>query len=398
MPFVAAGAGLCLLSLTADQQVVTAAGEGWPGRPNRSTEPPRYRTICRVDLEKLNAPERALREAFARGDLVDLTRARSVRGRTVRAEVIAALLLGAVPPEPGRVAAVRLHGSRVAGTLALAHATITGPAELAGPGGAARQPARRRRRPAGAAGHRRRRVPAGRGRGRRHHRAGRRRPPAPGGPGTERLQADGGGRVPGPVRLQRGGEVALTDALARERERRALLPWYSRAWSWLQEITVGYGYRPLRATGWLAVFLLLGALVFGLHHPPPLPGTPHPAFNSFIYTVDLLVPLISLGLRSSYDPQCRALAGLPAHRGRLDLRHHHRGRDTPGAAPPVARRSPGRGRRRLRRPYAGPGARRPAPARTGRWRPRRCARTPAAAGRSSSRGRRGRWPAPRRGP
>lgn len=91
--------------------------------------------------------------------------------------------------------------------------------------------------------------------------------------------------------------------LAKERERRTLLPWYGRAWSWLQEVTVGYGYRPLRATAWLAAFLALGTLAFGLHHPPPLQATPHPAFNPFIYTVDLVVPLVGLGLRDAYDPQ-----------------------------------------------------------------------------------------------
>jgi hypothetical protein len=80
------------------------------------------------------------------------------------------------------------------------------------------------------------------------------------------------------------GEVSLTDA-------------------WVQEVTVGYGYRPLRPAGWLAGFLGLGTLAFGLHHPPPLAGTAHPAFNPFIYTVDLLVPLVNLGLRDSYDPQ-----------------------------------------------------------------------------------------------
>ena len=91
--------------------------------------------------------------------------------------------------------------------------------------------------------------------------------------------------------------------LAKERERRAQLPWYGRAWSWLQEVTVGYGYRPLRATAWLAVFLALGTLVFGLHHPPPFQGAAHPTFNPFIYAVDLLVPLVNLGMRNSYDPQ-----------------------------------------------------------------------------------------------
>jgi hypothetical protein len=51
------------------------------------------------------------------------------------------------------------------------------------------------------------------------------------------------------------------------------------------------------------VFLALGMLAFGLHHPPPFQAAPHPAFNPFIYTVDLLVPLVSLGMRNSYDPQ-----------------------------------------------------------------------------------------------
>ncbi|MGH3263369.1 MAG: hypothetical protein ACRDNS_15405 [Trebonia sp.] len=68
-------------------------------------------------------------------------------------------------------------------------------------------------------------------------------------------------------------------------------------------VTVGYGFRPLRAGAWLAVFLAFATLVFGLHHPPALPGTPHPAFNPFIYSLDLLVPLVNFGLRGAYDPQ-----------------------------------------------------------------------------------------------
>jgi hypothetical protein len=91
--------------------------------------------------------------------------------------------------------------------------------------------------------------------------------------------------------------------LARERDRRAHMPWYGRPWSLLQEVAVGYGYRPLRAGAWLVAFLATGTLVFGLHHPPSLPGAPHPAFNPFIYTVDLLVPLVNLGMRTAYDPQ-----------------------------------------------------------------------------------------------
>lgn len=96
---------------------------------------------------------------------------------------------------------------------------------------------------------------------------------------------------------------ARTVLLARERECRRQLPWYGRAWSLLQEITVGYGYRPLRAGAWLAAFLAAGTLVFGLHHPPPLRGAPHPTFNPLIYTLDLLVPLVNFGMRDTYDPQ-----------------------------------------------------------------------------------------------
>jgi hypothetical protein len=91
--------------------------------------------------------------------------------------------------------------------------------------------------------------------------------------------------------------------LAKERQRRDQLPWYGQAWSWVQEITVGYGYRPLRAATWLMAFLAIGTLVFGLHHPPPFPGTAHPAFNPLIYTVDLLVPLVDLGMRNAFAPQ-----------------------------------------------------------------------------------------------
>jgi hypothetical protein len=96
---------------------------------------------------------------------------------------------------------------------------------------------------------------------------------------------------------------ARTVLLAKERQRRELFPWYGRAWSWLQEVSVGYGYRPLRAAAWLAAFLVFGTLVFGLHHPPPLRGANAPAFNPFIYTVDLVVPLVNLGMRAAYDPQ-----------------------------------------------------------------------------------------------
>lgn len=84
-----------------------------------------------MDLNKLTKPERAVWQAFPRGELVDLGGAHGA-GRIVRADVISALLLGAVPAEPGRVAAVRLSGARVTGALDLGHAVIVGAARLRG--------------------------------------------------------------------------------------------------------------------------------------------------------------------------------------------------------------------------------------------------------------------------
>lgn len=96
---------------------------------------------------------------------------------------------------------------------------------------------------------------------------------------------------------------ARTILLARQRERWRRRPWYARLWGQIQDVTVGYGYRPLRAAAWLCALLVLGTAVFGLHHPPVLHGDPAPAFNSFIYTLDLLLPVVDLGLKHAYDPQ-----------------------------------------------------------------------------------------------
>jgi len=446
-----------------------------------------------VDPDKLTVPERALWRAFPRGELVDLTRARGLRARTIRAEVVSALLLGAVPPEPGRVGAVRLEGARITGTLDLGHAAVNGPvslrhcefeaavdltaaktrgidlegSQLAGLlaplaaidgnlclagcacvgqvvltgtriAGALQMQKARLEHPGQVAllgnrlvvdddllaqeavvdgqfrlaaaqiggilgldgatlRHEGRRAlngfkltvhagllarfgfsatgevalshasidremdfrgatlsnPGGDALRCQYTRAttfildsgctvdgtvdlrysrftdirddpacwppGLRlsglsydalNPPLPAAQRIRWLSRDTDGYLPQNYETLTAMYRALGDdagarlvQLAKERERRAQLPWYGRAWSWLQEVTIGYGYRPLRATAWLSLFLAAGTLAFGLHHPPPLQGPPHPAFNPFIYTVDLLVPLIDLGLRNSYDPQ-----------------------------------------------------------------------------------------------
>jgi hypothetical protein len=124
------------------------------------------------------------------------------------------------------------------------------------------------------------------------------------------LDRDPGGDVPqGYEQLadsyRRAGDDAgaRTILLAKQRRRRNRMSWYARLWGRLQDITVGYGYRPLRAGGWLCLFAAVGTIAFGLHRPPPVPGAAAPAFNAFVYTVDLMLPLVNLGLKYAYDPQ-----------------------------------------------------------------------------------------------
>lgn len=86
--------------------------------------------------DELTAPERALWDAFPEGRRVDLRTGTPEedriseggqwgRERTVRAAVIAALLLGAHNGQPGVVARLRLTGARISGRLDLAGAELT---------------------------------------------------------------------------------------------------------------------------------------------------------------------------------------------------------------------------------------------------------------------------------
>jgi len=66
---------------------------------------------------------------------------------------------------------------------------------------------------------------------------------------------------------------------------------------------IGYGYRPWRAACWLVVLLVAGSAAF--HHIRPVTTGAHgtPPFNSFVYTIDLLLPIVDLGQRKAYLPQ-----------------------------------------------------------------------------------------------
>ncbi|AXK34932.1 oxidoreductase [Streptomyces armeniacus] len=88
--------------------------------------------------------------------------------------------------------------------------------------------------------------------------------------------------------------------LTRQRDRRRTLRPASRAWGYLLDATVGYGYRPWLAGVWLAALTLLGTLAFRTQEPRPVKPGEGPAFQAFVYTLDLLIPIGGLGQRGAW--------------------------------------------------------------------------------------------------
>ncbi|MFC0038406.1 hypothetical protein [Actinomadura rayongensis] len=90
--------------------------------------------------------------------------------------------------------------------------------------------------------------------------------------------------------------------LAKARDRRATQSLPRKAVGWVQDVLVGYGYRPFRALTWLLGLLAIGTVVFSLHHPGVLDDGHKPHFNAFFYTLDLLLPIGSLGQEAEFAP------------------------------------------------------------------------------------------------
>lgn len=90
-------------------------------------------------------------------------------------------------------------------------------------------------------------------------------------------------------------ERAARVLLAKQRRRHGALGPAGRVWGRLQDVTVGYGYRPWLAVCWLAVFWLAGALWFADHRLTPLSVDQNPSWNPWLYAADLLIPVINLG-------------------------------------------------------------------------------------------------------
>lgn len=88
--------------------------------------------------------------------------------------------------------------------------------------------------------------------------------------------------------------------LAKQRRRRAPLILPARAWGVVQDWTVGYGFLPGRAAGWLLALIALGAVVFWAH--PPVPIQRGPRFSPLVYALDVLLPVVHLGQERAFTP------------------------------------------------------------------------------------------------
>lgn len=98
-------------------------------------------------------------------------------------------------------------------------------------------------------------------------------------------------------------DLAMQAQLAKQRARRRTLGITGRIAGYLLDWTVGYGYRPWRATVWFTVMVALGTVVFSIEQPRTLrPPEERPHFNAFSYTMDLLIPIGTFGQRSAWDP------------------------------------------------------------------------------------------------
>ena len=89
---------------------------------------------------------------------------------------------------------------------------------------------------------------------------------------------------------------------ARERTQVGAKSPLARLWSRLQDVTVGYGYKPWRALVWIALLLAAGSVTYAVSPPPPLQASVAPHFNPVVYSLDLLLPVVDLGQKHAFNP------------------------------------------------------------------------------------------------
>ncbi|MEV7914878.1 membrane-associated oxidoreductase [Streptomyces griseus] len=95
---------------------------------------------------------------------------------------------------------------------------------------------------------------------------------------------------------------ARTVLLAAQRRHRRTMAWPTRMWGHVQDVTVGYGFRPARAVTWLLALMLVGSLAYGLHEPQRAEAGKGPDFNALVYAADLLLPVVDFGQEKAFTP------------------------------------------------------------------------------------------------
>jgi hypothetical protein len=92
---------------------------------------------------------------------------------------------------------------------------------------------------------------------------------------------------------------ARTVLLAKYRHRTRQLRFPLKMWGYLQDVTVGYGYRPGRALAWLAGLTMAVGVCSTVWPPRPVTASA-PAFNPVAYALDVALPILDLGQEKSY--------------------------------------------------------------------------------------------------
>jgi hypothetical protein len=126
-----------------------------------------------------------------------------------------------------------------------------------------------------------------------------------------------------------GRETDATDVLIAREEmlrRDARMGRAERLWNLMLEATIGYGYRPLRALWWIAAFVVLGTLLFGVGYRTGIvmptdeaayrafvssrAAPPHyPPFHAFVYALETFMPVVELDQGAYWRPNPRHGAG-----------------------------------------------------------------------------------------
>ncbi|MFJ9840001.1 oxidoreductase [Kitasatospora sp. NPDC101155] len=88
---------------------------------------------------------------------------------------------------------------------------------------------------------------------------------------------------------------------AKQRRRRQTLPLPARIWGRVQDVTVGYGYRPGRAGLWLLLAWALGSVWFATHPLDPLKPDERPHWSPVLYTLNQLLPIVDLN-QGAWNP------------------------------------------------------------------------------------------------